>query len=203
MTQDEWPHTWRARVIELSKLLGAGTSIAATMMATWLFVWGPVGEFVGLIRGIPGELTRMWEAIEQLESSVATATGEDRIIREQPGQTYVPEPVYLGDRVQFNMVVERTRLGLPCTLLRTIPIFTDETRIAQPGPPVIPLRQVEATATPVQPRYQMPASLRPGRVAMYLILVYECPTGEANVMQEVRDRTSIAVFRLLEGPRPE
>jgi hypothetical protein len=207
MTQDEWPHSWRARIIELSKLLGAATSICATAVAVWLFIWGPIGEFIGLVRSTNAEVQLIWREMERLADGVARATGEDRIIREQPGQTYVPEPVYVGDTVQFNMVVERTTLGRPCILERTVPMYVDETRIPQPGPAYTPTLQVGSQATFVQPRYEMPTTLQPGRIAMHLILEYRCPASSSPdgvvVWERVLDRTSTAVFRLMEGARTE
>jgi hypothetical protein len=211
MTQDEFPHTWRARLIEAGKIAGAITSILATAAAVWMFSVGPIRQAYDFFTSIAEsqeafqvrttqEFQRMWEEIENLADGVARATGEDRIIREQPGQTYVPEPVYVGDRVQFNFVAERTQLGAACVLQRTVPMYTDETRIPQPGPPYFPQRQIGAGPTFLQPRYEMPEALQPGRIAMYLILEYDCPSAEVGVMQRVLDRTSTAVFRLLPPP---
>jgi hypothetical protein len=210
VTQDEFPHTFIARFIELGKITGAATSIIATLTAVWMFGWGPIKDFVDAQAGIASEITRMWTEIEVLSTRVAAANGEDRIIREQAGQTYVPEPVYQGELVTFNMVAERTTLGQPCRLMRTVPIYVDETRIPQPGPAVSPNRQIGAEQTFLQPRYEMPDTLQPGRIAMHLILEYECPQTvsrsnglpDAIIWTQVLDRTSVAVFRLREGTRP-
>jgi hypothetical protein len=210
MTTDEFPHTWIARFIELGKISGAATSIIATATAVWMFGWGPIKDFIDTQRIIASEITSIWDELEIMNARVASANGEDRIIREQPGQTFVAEPVYEGDLVTFNMVAERTTLGQPCRLTRTVPMYVDTTRIPQPGPPVRPNQQIGVRQTFLQPRYEMPPTLQPGRVAMHLILEYECPqsyTDEANMERirwdQVLDRTSVAVFRLLEGPRPE
>lgn len=203
MTNDEFPHTWRGRIIEIGKLAGASASIAATITAFWMFTAGPIREFLNLIDMIREEQVLIWEEIGRLADGVARATGEDRVIREQPGQTYVSEPVYQGERVRFNMVAERTRLGAACTLIRTVPMFTDETRIPQPGPAAFPNRQIVGQgATFLQPVYEMPDTLQPGRVSIYLILEYECPAGDTGARQQVLDRTTTAVFRLLPGERP-
>jgi hypothetical protein len=210
VTTDEFPHKFIFRFIELGKIAGAATSIVATATAVWMFGWGPIKDFVDAQARIATEITSIWDELETLNARVSAANGEDRIIREQPGQTYVPEPVYMGDAVTFNMVAERTTLGQPCRLMRTVPIFTDETRIPQPGPSTTPNRQIGQQQTFLQPRYQMPVTLQPGRVSMYLILEYECPQTveregrpDTIVWTPVLDRTSVAVFRLLEGPRPQ
>jgi hypothetical protein len=210
MTQDEWPHTWKARLVEAGKIGGAITSIGAAVALLWMFSVGPIRQALDFFTGIAEdqavfqarttrEFERIWQEIENLADGVAQATGEDRIIREQPGQTYVREPVRQGQAVQFNFVASRTALGSACTLFRTVPMFVDESRIPQPGPSVFPRRQIGSQAEFLQPRYHMPETLQPGRVAMYLILEYDCPSSEAGVTQRVLDRTSTAVFRLLSG----
>lgn len=210
MTQDEFPHTWIARFIEMGKIAGAATSIAATGTAIWMFTVGPIREFVEAQAAIAAEITAIWDQLEIMNARVAAANGEDRIIREQAGQTFVAEPVYQGDLVTFNMVAERTVLGQPCRLVRTVPMYVDGTRIPQPGPAVTPTQQIGPRQTFLQPRFEMPDTLQPGRVAMHLILEYECPqsyddTGGAQRIhwERVLDRTSVAVFRLIEGPRPQ
>jgi hypothetical protein len=196
------------RVIEAGKIAGAITSIGAAVALVWMFSVGPIRQALDFFTGIAEEqrafqerttqeFERLWQEIEHLANGVAQATGENRIIREQPGQTFVPEPVRVGDTVQFNFVAERTALGAACILHRTVPMFIDETRIPQPGPAYYPQRQIGPGPTFLQPRYQMPDSLQPGRIAMHLILEYDCPAAEEDVTQRVLDRTSTAVFRLL------
>jgi hypothetical protein len=209
MTNDEFPHTWLARFVELGKVAGAATTIGATATALWMFTVGPISDFVEAQKSIATEITAIWDELDVMNARVAAANGEDRIIREQPGQTFVSEPVYQGDLVTFNMVVERTTLGQPCRLTRTTPMYVDTTRIPQPGPSVTPNRQIGAQQTFLQPRYEMPDTLVPGRVAMHLILEYECPQTHSDSdgdevirWEQVLDRSSVAVFRLRAGPRP-
>jgi hypothetical protein len=209
MVEDHWPTKWKFRIIEIGKIVGSLTTIFGSAALIWAAVYGPIREFFDTQAQIGAEITAIWDELDVMNARVAAASGDDRIIREQPGQTFVAEPVYQGDLVTFNMVVERTTLGQPCRLTRTVPMYVDTTRIPQPGPAREATRQIGGQQTFLQPRYEMPETLVPGRVAMHLILEYECPQSYTNGegverirWEQVLDRTSVAVFRLRAGPRP-
>jgi hypothetical protein len=195
MTDDQFPTTWRGRLIEVSKLVGAVATIVATGWAAWSITYGPVRGFFDDLYAFQEDIRtrqdRLRDDLARLREDVRELRGENRVIRETPGLTYVAEPVRVGDRVRFHFQAERTSLGEPCVLQRSIPIYTDERNIPTPGPERLAARQIGSSLTPLAPTYEMPADIRPGRVVMHLNLEYIC-NG-----QPVRDRTTSAAFTLL------
>tara|TARA_R110000796_G_scaffold59405_15_gene137057 strand:- start:7940 stop:8515 length:576 start_codon:yes stop_codon:yes gene_type:complete len=189
MTSDEFPHSLAGRVVELAKVLGSIGIIVSFFSGIWAFTYGPVASFLD-------QWSRMQNNIAELQQKMAVVQGEDRVIREVPGLTYVSEPVYQGENIVFNMVAERTRLGLNCVLQYSQPIFTDMLNIPTPGLRREAARQIRDDPTPLRPGYTPPPNLRPGRVTVYLILAYTCDG------KTVFDQTSTAAFEIIEGPRP-
>lgn len=144
-------------------------------------------------------LDRQAAAIAELTAGVKRATGEDRVIRQTPGLSYVAEPVYQGETVVLYMVAERTTLGRDCRLMEWVPLFTDETGVSMPGSgptAASPKRQITNTPTRLMLEIQAPDKLRPGRIELYLALTYNC-NGAA-----VYDKTAPVVYEMLEGYRP-
>ena len=189
MTSDEFPHSLAGRVVELAKVLGSIGIIVSFFTGIWAFTYGPVASFLD-------QWNRMQNSIAELQQKMAVVQGEDRVIREVPGLTYVSEPVYEGENIVFNMVAERTRLGLNCVLQYSQPIFTDMLNIPTPGLRREAARQIRDDPTPLRPGYTPQPNLRPGRVTVYLILAYTCDG------KTVFDQTSTAAFEIIEGPRP-
>ena len=189
MTSDEFPHSLAGRVVELAKVLGSIGIIVSFFSGIWAFTYGPVASFLD-------QWSRMQNNIAELQQKMAVVQGEDRVIREVPGLTYVSEPVYQGENIVFNMVAERTRLGLNCVLQYSQPIFTDMLNIPTPGLRREAARQIRDDPTPLRPGYTPQPNLRPGRVTVYLILAYTCDG------KTVFDQTSTAAFEIIEGPRP-
>lgn len=187
MTSDEFPHTLIGRVVELAKVVSAVAILMSAAWSAWAATFGPIASFV-----------QTWEQLQndvaELRLKMLEVTGEDRVIRETPGLTYVSEPVKVGDTVQFSFVAQRTRLGERCVLKNSTPMYTDERNIPTPGPMRQASRQIDGNPTPLAPHYKMPEGLRPGRVVMHLILEYYCDG------KTVFDRTSSVPFLLLPKP---
>ena len=189
MTADEFPHTIKARIVEIAKVISAVSIIIGFFGGAWSVTYGPARE-----------LLNQWEDtqrdIADLKRRMATVQGEDRVIREVPGMTYVSKPVYQNENIIFNMVAERTRLGEKCILEYSQPIFTDKMNVPTPGGRRLAARQISNNPTPLRPGYEPPDNLHPGRITVYLILAYECDG------KTVFDQTSTAAFELIAGPRP-
>lgn len=190
MTSDEFPHSLAGRIVELAKVLGAIGIIIGSATTLWAFTYGPVASFLDQWRAMQID-------IAELQDRMAIVQGEDRVIREVPGLTYVSEPVYQGENIVFNMVAERTRLGLRCVLNYSQPIFTDMLNVPTPGARRESARQIKDDPTPLRPGFVPPHNLRPGRITVYLILAYTCDG------KTVFDQTSTAAFEMLAGPRPQ
>ena len=187
------------------------TSILLTAAgALILAVFTPIGERARAIWHSPEtnaegfamiteRLDRQAAAIAELAAGVKRATGEDRVIRQTPGLSYVAEPVYQGETVVLYMVVERTTLGRDCRLMEWVPLFADETGVSMPGnspTASAPKHQITNTPTRLMLEMQAPDKLRPGRIELYLALTYNC--GGATVY----DNTAPVVYEMLEGDRP-
>lgn len=185
MTGDEFPHSVMGRIVELAKVVGSLTVLVSTASLIWASTAGPIAGFFV-------QWEAMQESVELLHKDVKELKGENRVIRETPGLTYVSEPVHVGDPITFNVVLERTTLGLNCVFESSIPMYIDERNIAMPGPRNTVGRQIRDDPVPIVSTHQQARDLRPGRVSMYLILQYEC-NGKT-----VFDRTTSVAFLLLE-----
>lgn len=190
MTSDEFPQSFIGRIVELAKVIGALSIIVGFFGGAWSVTYGPA-------RALLDQWAAMQLDIAELQERMAVVQGEDRVIREVPGLTYVSEPAYQGENIIFNMVAERTRLGLNCVLEYSQPMFTDMMNVPTPGARRDAAQQLRDSPTPLRPGFEPPQHLRPGRITVYLILAYTCD-GEL-----VYDRTSVAAFELIAGARPK
>jgi len=190
MTADEFPHTLAGRIVEIAKVIAAIGIIIGSCTTLWAFTYGPVRDFLDQWRAMQID-------IAELQAKMAVVQGEDKVIREVPGMTYVSEPVYQGEDIVFNMVAERTRLGLDCILEYSQPIFTDMLNVPTPGLRREAARQINDDPTPLRPGFTPPSNLRPGRITVDLILAYPCD------VKTVFDQTTTAAFEMIEGPRPQ
>ena len=179
------------RVVGLLKeywFLAGVTFAAFWFLTTVLFsgLWFKYGDFVV-------NQARDALGITALAEQVARATGEDRVIRQPEGLSYIKEPVSVGENVVMIMVAERTTLGRDCRLTEWIPIFTDERNIPTPGSRAVSgqvRRQIGDDLVTL--RIEMiPPELRPGRVTVYLTLDYDCGG------KMVPDRTRVLAFELM------
>lgn len=165
--------------------------IFAAVALALAYLFTPLKDRLSGIWEGPERLAEISAKLDALSLDVRRATGEDRIIREVPGLSYVTEPVHFGDTLTLNLVIRRTELGERCTLIKRTALFTDETNIASPGPSVSPAMQISTADTAIRLRLQMPAQIRPGRVTVHLSLEYECDG------KRMFDQTSPVAFMLL------
>jgi hypothetical protein len=121
------------------------------------------------------------------------ATGEDRVIRQTWGLSYVVEPVHLGEPVVLYLVAARTLRGASCRLLEYVPLYVDEGGVAVAGVPTPAARQIGTDPTRLRMTLPQPPGLRPGRIELHLALDYDCNGAR------VPDRTDPVTFRLLEA----
>jgi hypothetical protein len=190
-------NTGKLFVEEAKKLLVRG--MLWSVIVAFVFVLTPVWDKITAVWNSTNDISVIRHDIHELEQTlrsisvdVARATGEDRVIRQTPGLSYVREPVYVGDNVKLYLVIQRTRLGALCRFLEAIPLFTDETGITYAGRPIPPVRQIGVESTRLRLDVIPPQQLQPGRVELYLDLEYDC----AGV--RTPDRTDAVIFHLLE-----
>ncbi|TJZ85847.1 hypothetical protein [Paracoccus hibiscisoli] len=189
---------------EKTQAFGAFLLDEAKKWAARTFIMLMVAVFVLLVTPMKDRLERIWNSpdllaevlnkLDELSAEVQRATGEDRVIFEVPGQSFVREPVHLGEQITLNMVLRRTKLGTPCTLLNRTAIFTDETGIANAGLTIRPARQVGAADTLIRLMLDVPQQVQTGRVTVYLSLEFDCGG------KPVFDQTRPVAFALLEKP---
>ena len=181
---------------------------AAVRLALWLalavvvFVATPwwsqvaaVWRSAQTLEQVRAEIHRLAEGLDALRGDVVRLAGEDRVIRQTPGLSYVAEPVRQGEPVTLYLVAQRTRLGAQCRLLTAVPLFTDSTGITVAGTVAPVGRQIGSEATRLRVGIDAPPSLRPGRIELHLALDYDC--GGVRTP----DRTDTVVFTLLERER--
>lgn len=149
-----------------------------------------------------GAVTRLAETVEALSEDVRRATGEDRVIRQPQGLSYVEEPVSIGENVVLWLTVARTRLGKNCRLTDWTPLFTDTRNVplagSRPSPGAV-RRQIGDDFEKLRVEIIPPVGLVPGRIELYLVLDYECPSErDGNRMTtRVPDRTDVVTYQLL------
>jgi len=159
-----------------------------------LAVFTPYWQTVLAIWDSPKVLAEMQASLVEMRAEVRQATGEDRVIRQPPGLSYVQEPVQQGENVILFMVAERTTLGRNCRLTGWTPLFTDSTNVTLPGSrlnagPVS--RQISDELTKLRIEIIPPAILTLGRIELYLALDYNCEG------KQVPDRTDTGTYRLI------
>lgn len=174
----------------------------AKKIAAQILIYGAIGAAVFFLTPLKDRIQSIWRSpetleqillrVEELQSVITRATGEDRVIRMSPGQNYVAEPAIRGQDIILNIVASRTRLGSGCRMTGGVSLFTDESGAKLAGSEVRPLFQIGLEPTRVQIPLTPPERLQVGRVEVYLSLEYNC--GGTVVF----DRTDTVSFRLQE-----
>ena len=159
-----------------------------------LAIFTPYWATVVAIWESPKALAHLQDTVAEMRAEVRQATGEDRVIRQPPGLSYVQEPVQQGENVILFMVAERTTLGRNCRLTGWTPLFTDSTNVTLPGTRLSPgpvSRQISDELTKLRIEIIPPAILTLGRIELYLALDYDCEG------KQVPDRTDTVTYRLI------
>lgn len=198
MTGDTFPRSWPGRLIEIAKIIGAVSIIVSAAIGVWAGTVGPAKQLYDVAVQFIDDFERLQADVEQLKDDVARANGEDRVIRQPDGLSYIREPVRVGEPVVMIMVAARTKLGADCRLTEWVPIFTDELNIPTPGRRAMagPVRrQIGSDLQTLRIEMIPPERLRPGRITVYLTLTYECPS--ATGATTLQDRTMSLPYRLL------
>lgn len=156
-----------------------------------LSIFTPIGTNLVKIWGAPATLSAVQMDLTKLRTEINAVTGDNRVIRQTPGLSYVTEPVHVGEPVVLNLVAERTQLGANCVLMSAQSLFTESGGVITPGSPVIPARQIGEEQTRMRILITPPDNLQPGRVELYLALEYECEG------RRVMDKTDTVVYSLM------
>ncbi|WP_226628438.1 hypothetical protein [Alloyangia pacifica] len=141
-----------------------------------------------------GTVAKLADQVEKLGEDVRRATGEDRVIRQPQGLSYVEEPVSVGENVVLWLTVARTRLGKDCRLRDWTPLFTDGRNVPLAGTRRHPggvSRQIGDDFEKLRVEMVPPRNLIPGRIELYLVLDYDCAG------KRVPDRTDVVTYQLL------
>jgi|GEM_PF-999866 len=167
--------------------------IATPFWATVVAIWNAPVTLATISSEVADLRTDVTQSVAELRADVAQATGDDRVIRQPKGLSYVTEPVHLGEDVVYNLVIERTTLGANCNFMGGESLFTEAGGVMTPGSALpASTRRLAAQQTRLHLRLTPPENLRPGRIELYLALEYDCDG------KRVYDRTDTAVYQLLE-----
>ena len=157
-------------------------------------LWSPVGSNLKDIWNSPDRLTAIETGVDEIRENMRNLSGENRIIRQREGLSYVEEPVHRGENVFLYLVIERTELGKNCVLTKAVPLFRDKTGVTTPG--TLPERDLISgvTTDPIAIRleYIPPPNLELCRVEVYVTIEYEC-NGKTGF-----DRTDILTYELID-----
>lgn len=177
-------------VVEEGKKFVAKAAIAGAV-AGLLMLWAPFRDRVVAIWHSPDQLQMIFDELREMRGSLDRATGDDRVIRQVQGQSYVAEPVHHGDTIILNLTAHRTRLGASCRLVRRTGLFTDGNGVVYAGPTAPATRQLGSVPERIRLELEHPVSLPIGRVEVRVALEFDCG-GEI-----VFDQTDIVIFQLL------
>ena len=169
-------------------------SLFVALTAIIVALWSPVGSNLKDIWNSPDRLTAIETGVDEIRENMRNLSGENRIIRQREGLSYVEEPVHRGENVFLYLVIERTELGKNCVLTKAVPLFKDKTGVTTPGTrPERPL-QIGLTTDPavVRLEYIPPPKLELGRIEVYVSLEYECDG------KTMFDKTDVLTYELLD-----
>ena len=169
-------------------------SLFVALTAIIVALWSPVSSNLKDIWNSPDRLTAIETGVHEIRENMRNLSGENRIIRQREGLSYVEEPVRRGENVFLYLVVERTELGKNCVLTKAVPLFKDKTGVTTPGTrPERPL-QIGLTTDPtvVRLEYIPPPKLELGRIEVYVSLEYECDG------KTMFDKTDVLTYELLD-----
>ncbi|SMO78634.1 hypothetical protein [Paracoccus laeviglucosivorans] len=162
-------------------------SAGALLLALFTPFWGNMQA----IWQTPKAVAALQAEVTAMRSDLTAATGDNRVIRQTPGLSYVTEPVHVGEEVVLNLVMVRTQLGAKCIFLGGQSLFTEAGGVITPGSSTKPSRQVGEETTRLRIKLTPPDTLRPGRIELYMALDYECDG------RRVFDRTDTVTYMLL------
>lgn len=169
-------------------------SFFVILTAIVVALWTPVGNNLRDIWNSPERLTAIEAGVDKVNESMRNLAGENRIIRQKEGLSYVEEPVHKGENVTLYLVIERTELGKNCVLSKAVPLFKDKTGVTTPG--IRPERDLVSrlTTDPTVTRleYVPPPNLELGRIEVYVSLEYDCDG------KTMFDKTDVLTYQLLD-----
>ena len=169
-------------------------SLFVALTAIIVALWSPVSSNLKDIWNSPDRLTAIETGVHEIRENMRNLSGENRIIRQREGLSYVEEPVRRGENVFLYLVVERTELGKNCVLTKAVPLFKDKTGVTTPGVrPERPLQSGLTTdPTVIRLEYVPPPNLELGRVEVYVTLEYDCDG------KTMFDKTDVLTYELLD-----
>ena len=112
--------------------------------------------------------------IIEVKEKLASLTGEDRVIYQPPGQSFVVEPVVVGKTIEYIMTFRRTVRGKDCILKNVTPIYTKSNGVALIGSYEFKGVQYDTNLTRADIDLPFPPELTPGRTVLQLQLEYTC-----------------------------
>ena len=169
-------------------------SFFVVLTAIIVALWSPISNNLKDIWHSPERLTAIEAGVSKMNESMRNLSGENRIIRQMEGLSYVEEPVRRGENVFLYLVVERTELGKDCVLTKAVALFKDKTGVTTPGTrPERPIHLgVTTDPTAVRLEYIPPPNLELGRIEVYVSLEYDCDG------KPMFDKTDVLTYELLD-----
>jgi hypothetical protein len=149
-------------------------SVPFTALMTFVIVgiWSVYGD--GIISELREEL-----GINENQERISEALGENRVLRQPYGLSYVSEPVYVNDRMVVNLTYSRTEYGTSCVFEggRTSFIMPDGIPLGGSEIPVV--RQIGENLTTFRLAVDSPSGPfaeehLDDRWSVFLILQYDC-----------------------------
>jgi hypothetical protein len=180
--------TWLRDVLVVgSAIAGVSLFMVTVIMAGLMSLYGQA------LRSAAQE----WLGITAIYKRITELAGEDRVITQPYGMSYVRTPVVQGESIELVLVVGRTQKGTDCILREIIPLFTDDTGNSIAGRPREPASQLSPEITRRELVIDYPSRLRPGRASLQLQLEYDCDG------KTVFDMTYPTPFDVLPRPHSE
>ena len=129
--------------------------------------------------------------VEEVRKLALRALGEDRVISQPSGLSYVEEPVRVGGTLSAVVVLRRTAWGENCIFKGGRALFVDRYGVTRTSRQIEANQQIGTDIARILVEMDIPEGQPLGRATVYLSLDYDC-RGVA-----VFDRTYDMPFKLL------
>lgn len=169
---------WKDKVDNLREALwvAALISVPLTTILTFIFfgIWAVYGD--PLIEKAREEL-----GIRENYELTMRALGEDKVLRQPEGLSFVQEPVYSGEDILVNLVIERTDWGDECLFNGGSTVFIQPNGITISGGSLPVIKQISTDSTRFQLQVDSPnlhnyrfRDDREERWALFFLFDYTC-----------------------------
>lgn len=168
-----------------------GALLSGTTYAVVKYVWPILLDELRIELNVAtkDDISYLWDRIDDI-------SGENRVFMMMDGQSYVAQPVHVGEPVTLILALKRTKYGVACVFVEGTPLFMDDRNIPFPGQKIEVVKQVGLLPERLSLDLKIPQAVQPGRIGLTLSLEYRCPFGSGGTNRTVFNETEMVFFQL-------